>query len=103
MFPYEKVTSCILCFVVSICPWCGVFLIIDTALLYKMGEALAEHFHTSGTIVSAIGGYTRNEKQILYFIINHFQINKLKTIVREIDEDAFISLQDVSDIVRRRE
>lgn len=76
---------------------------IVTTRAAEISQALAEHFHTSGTIVSAIGGYTRNEKQILYFIINHFQINKLKTIVREIDEDAFISLQDVSDIVRKRE
>ena len=59
-------------------------------------------FQASGTIVSATGGYSKNSKQILYFIVNHFQINKLKTIVLAIDEQAFISLQDVSDIIRKR-
>ena len=41
------------------------------------------------------------QKEIIYFIINHFQINKLKDIVHNIDETAFISLQDVSDIIKR--
>ena len=29
------------------------------------------------------------------------EINKLKAIVHEIDDSAFISLQDVSDIIRK--
>ena len=39
-------------------------------------------------------------KQIVYFIINHFQINKLKRVVHDIDGAAFISLQEVSDIIK---
>ena len=35
-------------------------------------------------------------------IVNHFQINRLKKIVLEIDEQAFIFLQDVSDIIKKR-
>ena len=63
--------------------------------------ALAKGFQAAGTIVSATGGYSKSSKQILYFIVNHFQINKLKEIVLEIDENAFISLQDVSDIIKK--
>ncbi|MCR5150836.1 MAG: YitT family protein [Clostridiales bacterium] len=66
----------------------------------EISDALSENFKASGTIVNAIGGYTRDEKQIIYFIVNHFQISKLKTIVTDIDNKAFISLQDVSDIVK---
>ena len=69
----------------------------------EISDALGEHFQTSGTIVNAIGGYSKEEKQIIYFIINHFQINKLKKIVYEIDNTAFISLQDVSDIISRQQ
>lgn len=76
---------------------------IVTTKAEEISAALARNFQTSGTIVSAMGGYSRDSKQILYFIINHFQINKLKKIVLEIDEKAFISLQDVSDIIRKRE
>ena len=71
----------------------------DTTVM--ISAALSEGFRAGGTIVSATGGYSKNSKQILYFIVNHFQINKLKTIVQAIDENAFISLQDVSDIIKR--
>lgn len=75
---------------------------IVTTRAEEISEALSQGFQASGTIVSATGGYSKNSKQILYFIVNHFQINKLKKIVMEIDEQAFISLQDVSDIIKKR-
>ncbi|MBO4353526.1 MAG: YitT family protein [Clostridia bacterium] len=75
---------------------------IVTTKASEISAALAETFQSSGTIVDAIGGYTKENKQILYFVVNHFQINKLKTVVHGIDDKAFISLQDVSDIVKNR-
>ena len=75
---------------------------IVTTKAEEISEALSRSFQASGTIVSATGGYSRSSKQILYFIVNHFQINKLRNIVLSIDENAFISLQDVSDIIRKR-
>ncbi len=76
---------------------------IVTTKANQISDALTEHFHSGGTIVSAIGGYTREEKQILYFVVNRFQINRLKTVVQRIDKNAFISLQDVSDIIKRQQ
>ena len=68
----------------------------------EISAALSQSFQAAGTIVSATGGYSKSSKQILYFIVNHFQINNLKNIVLAIDENAFISLHDVSDIIRKR-
>lgn len=76
---------------------------IVTTKAAEISDALSDAFESSGTIVNAVGGYSKKEKEIVYFIINHFQINKLKQIVHEIDESAFISLQDVSDIIRKQE
>lgn len=76
---------------------------IVTTKATEISDALSNAFESSGTIVNAVGGYSKKEKEIIYFIINHFQINKLKQIVSEIDESAFISLQDVSDIIRKQE
>lgn len=73
---------------------------IITTKADKISDALSDNFVTSGTIVNAVGGYSKQQKEIVYFIINHFQINKLKKLVHEIDENAFISIQDVSDIIR---
>lgn len=63
--------------------------------------ALSEQFKAGGTIVNAIGGYSKDAKQIIYFIVNRFQINRLKKIVAAIDGKAFVFIQDVSDIMRQ--
>ena len=73
---------------------------IVTTKSFEISDALSAQFGTSGTIVHALGGYSKDSKQIIYFVINHFQINKLKQIVHEIDEKAFITLEDVSDIIK---
>lgn len=69
----------------------------------EISDALSEQFQASGTIINAIGGYSKEDKQIIYFVINHFQINKLKKIVYEIDKTAFISLYEVSDIIKKKQ
>lgn len=74
---------------------------IVTSKPTEISEALSLQFKAGGTIVNAIGGYSKNKKNILYFIVNRFQITKLKEIVHSIDEEAFISLQEVSDIIHR--
>ena len=76
---------------------------IITTKAEQIAEALSEQFKAGGTIVNAVGGYSKKEKQIIYYVVNHFQINKLRRLVLEIDEYAFISLQDVSDIIRKSE
>lgn len=74
---------------------------IITTKANDISDALTENFQSSGTIVNAVGGYSKENKEIIYFIMNHFQINKLKEIVHTIDPSAFISLQEVSDIIEK--
>jgi len=69
----------------------------------EISNTLSDEFGSSGTIVNAVGGYSKEKKEIVYFIINHFQINKMKQIVHQIDESAFISLQEVTDIIKAQE
>ena len=76
---------------------------IVTTKADMISVALAENFHATGTIVNAIGGYSREQKEIIYIIMNQYQINKLKKIVHDIDPKAFISLQVVSDIIKVQE
>ena len=75
---------------------------IVTTKAEEITAALTNDFSSSGTIVEAKGGYSKEDKQIVYFIINHFQINKLKTLVHEIDSKAFISVSDISDIIKNQ-
>ncbi len=76
---------------------------IVTTKAAEISDALSSEFESSGTIVNAVGGFSKQKKEIVYIIINHFQINKLTQLVHEIDESAFISLQDVSDIIKKRD
>ena len=73
---------------------------IVTTKPQEVSDALSQMFNSSGTIVKARGGYSKEEKTIIYFIANQFQINRLKTAVHHIDRGAFISLQEVSDVFR---
>ena len=74
-------------------------IMIVTEKAEEITHALSANFHASGTIVNAIGGYSKQQKQIIYFIVNQFQINRIKVIVHAIDEDAYITIQEVADII----
>lgn len=69
---------------------------IVTTKIKPIINAINENFKSSGTIVNATGGYSNDNKQIIYFLVNHFQINRLKELVKSIDDSAFISFLEVS-------
>lgn len=74
--------------------------LIVTNKAKEISEELAKNFDGSGTIVKATGGYSKTEKEMLYFNVNQFQIYKLKKIVFAIDKQAYVTLQEVSDIIK---
>ena len=63
-------------------------------------HALQEEFQCGTTLISAQGGYSRSRKTIVYFVVNRFQISKMKNIVHEIDETAYITINEVADVLR---
>ena len=63
-------------------------------------HALQEEFQCGTTLISAQGGYSRSKKTIVYFVVNRFQISKMKNIVHEIDETAYITINEVADVLR---
>lgn len=76
---------------------------IVTTKADEISKELSKSFKTTGTIVNAIGGYSKSDKQIIFFIADRFQIGRLKTIVHAIDNAAYITLQEVSDIIKAPE
>ena len=63
-------------------------------------EALTKTFETGITKLSAKGGYSNQDKTMLYFILDRFQISKMKDIVHGIDEGAFITITEVADVFK---
>lgn len=59
---------------------------------------LSAAFGTGITLIDAHGYYSGDSKTMIYFVVNRFQIARMRTIVHDIDEKAFISITEVSDL-----
>lgn len=66
----------------------------------EINAALTEEFKCGTTSMSAIGGYSNAEKTVIYFVVNRFQIYKMKNIVQSIDPKAFITISEVADVFK---
>jgi len=60
--------------------------------------ALSEAFETGSTRLQARGGYSNLEKTVVYFIVNRFQVTRLRELVHEIDPGAYITISEVADV-----
>ena len=54
------------------------------------------------TVLHGEGGYTKEKRKILYCVVTRLEIDKLKYMVLDIDEGAFVTINPVSDIVGGR-
>ena len=62
---------------------------------------LSAAFGTGITLMDAHGYYSNEKKTLIYFVVNRFQIAKMRGIVHDIDSHAFISITEVSDLFGR--
>lgn len=72
---------------------------IITTYEQEISEALSEAFGRGITHIDAKGYYAGKEQTIIYFVVNRFQIARMKDIVSEIDENAFVTISEVSDMM----
>ncbi len=61
-------------------------------------KALSETFENGITTIAAKGYYSNTDKTMIYFNVNRFQVGKMKNIVHDIDDKAYISISEVADI-----
>ena len=59
---------------------------------------LSDTFGSGVTCVDATGGYSKQDKWIVYFVVNRYQVNRMKESVHEIDSGAYITMSEVADI-----
>lgn len=67
----------------------------------EISKALSNAFETGVTQISSKGYYEGKDKTIIYFVVNRFQIGKMKEIVSSIDPSAFVTITEVADIMRK--
>lgn len=66
----------------------------------EISAALSEAFESGVTKIEAIGGYSNTPKTVIYFVLNRFQIGRMKTLVHEIDTTAYITITEVADVFK---
>lgn len=65
-----------------------------------ISSALMSAFECGTTKISAKGGYSNSEKTIIYFVVNRFQISRMRGIIEAIDPNAFVTISDVADVFK---
>ena len=76
----------------------SVMIVTDKA--EEISAALMEEFKCGTTKISGTGGYSNAEKTIIYFVVNRFQIYKMRNIIHTIDPKAFVTISEVADVFK---
>ena len=62
-------------------------------------SALNDRLGRGVTLLHGAGGYTGESKEVLYCVVTRLEVDKLKEIVLEKDENAFVTINAVHDII----
>lgn len=65
-------------------------------------RALTTAFSSGATKIEARGGFSNEKKMVIYFVVNRFQVGKMKDIIYAIDDHAYISISEVADVYSRK-
>jgi len=76
----------------------SVFIVTDKA--EEISKALSDEFGCGTTKINAVGGYSNSEKTVVYFVVNRFQIAKMRNIIHSIDQKAFVTISEVADVFK---
>jgi uncharacterized membrane-anchored protein YitT (DUF2179 family) len=79
----------------------SVMIITDKAA--EINTALMDEFKCGTTLMSGTGGYSNAQKTVIYFVVNRFQIYKMKNIIRAIDPHAFVTISEVADVFKSKD
>ncbi len=61
-------------------------------------KELSNQFENGITLLPAKGYYSDSDKTMIYFVVNRFQVGKMREIVHGIDKNAYISISEVADV-----
>lgn len=75
----------------------GAFII--TSRYSEVCHALSQEFGRGLTVMEGRGYYSQSEKQVIYCVINRFQVAKLREVVSRNDPLAFVTLMDITDVI----
>lgn len=65
----------------------------------EIADEIIEKMNISVTVFKGYGGYLKEDTDMTYVIINKFQLMHLKNIISSVDENAFVVIYDVRDVL----
>lgn len=65
----------------------------------EISEAIMHKIPRGVTGIKAKGMYTKQDKEMLFVVVSQKEITRLRDLVREIDESAFITIADVREVL----
>ena len=77
----------------------AVFIISDKS--EEIGHSILNIIDRGATSLDAHGMYTKNKKNVIFCIVKQKQIPELKEVVGDIDENAFVVIANVSEVIGR--
>jgi len=63
----------------------------------ELGQAINERLGRGVTKLHGKGGYTDNEKDVIYVVVTRLEISKLKIIAHDIDPTAFLTIMNTQE------
>lgn len=65
----------------------------------EIGDAITARLGRGVTYLNGKGGFTQEDKTVIYSVVTRLEIAKLKGIIQELDENAFMTIHDVADVM----
>ena len=65
----------------------------------EIAEMIMNRLGRGATIIDAKGGYQGAANAVIYSVVTRLEVAKLKRIIQELDENAFVTISDVNDIM----
>ncbi|MEI2665480.1 YitT family protein [Rossellomorea sp. LJF3] len=65
------------------------YLDVSDAILQRLGRGT--------TMLKGRGGYTDNDKEVIYVVVTRLEVTKLKSVVSDVDPDAFITIMSTQE------
>ncbi len=77
-------------------------LLIITTKVSEVTAVISKKFNRQMTLIHAKGYYLQDDKQIIYSVCNRFEVTGIKNAILEVDENAFITISEVSETVGKK-
>lgn len=70
---------------------------------HELGKVIMEDLGVGLTVMYGRGGYSGDEREILYIVVERLQLAELKEIVHKEDPSAFIAVENLHEVINGRQ